>query len=165
MNEFDYAALHDEARLTTFLLPTGLRASFEAGRVRVRPLPYSQIAAAFVTDPPFDLAIFQVSAPDNDGVCSFGPLSDFPGLVWPRAKRRLAFLNPRLPRAARQVRTIPVSSIDIAIEADGPIILGDDAEPGAELGVIADYIAALIPDRAAIQTGIGGAPAWRRSDG
>ena len=39
MNEFDYAALEPRARLTTFLLPSGLRASFEAGRVKVRPLP------------------------------------------------------------------------------------------------------------------------------
>jgi acyl-CoA hydrolase len=158
MNEFDYAGLHDEARLTTFLLPTGLRASFGAGRVRVRPLPYSQIAAALVADPPFDLAIFQVTPPDAAGLCSFGPLSDFPGLVWPRARRRLAFVNPRLPRAARGP-AIPFAALDVALEADGPIIMGEDGEPGAELGVIADRIAALIPDGAAIQTGIGGAPA------
>ena len=158
MNEFDYAALHAEARLTTFLLPTGLRRAFEAGRVRVRPLPYSQIAAAFAADPPFDLAIFQVTPPDGAGLCSFGPLSDFPGLIWPRARRRLAFVNRRLPRAPRGP-AIPFADLDVAVEADGPIILGEDGEPGAELGVIAARIAALIPDGAAIQTGIGGAPA------
>ena len=158
MNEFDYAALHAEARLTTFLLPTGLRRAFEAGRVRVRPLPYSQIAAAFAADPPFDLAIFQVTPPDAAGLCSFGPLSDFPGLIWPRARRRMAFVNGRLPRAPRGP-AIPFAALDVAVEADGPIILGEDGEPGADLGVIADRIAALIPDRAAIQTGIGGAPA------
>jgi acyl-CoA hydrolase len=158
MNEFDYAGLHDEARLRTFLLPAGLRASFEAGRVRVRPLPYSQIAAALAAAPPFDVAIFQVTPPDAAGLCSFGPLSDFPGLVWPRAKRRLAFVNPQLPRAPRGP-TIPFAALDVALEADGPIILGEDGEPGADLGVIANRIAALIPDGAAIQTGIGGAPA------
>jgi acyl-CoA hydrolase len=158
MNEFDYAALHAEARLTTFLLPTALRRSFEAGRVRVRPLPYSQIAAAFAADPPFDLAVFQVTAPDGGGLCSFGPLSDFPGLIWPRARRRLAFVNRQLPRATRGP-TIPFDALDVAVEAEGPIILGGDGEPGSELGVIADRIAALIPDGAAIQTGIGGAPA------
>jgi acyl-CoA hydrolase len=158
MNEFDYAALNAEARLTTFLLPTGLRASFEAGRVRVRPLPYSQIAAALATDPPFDLAIFQVTPPDAEGLCSFGPMSDFPGLVWPRARRRLAFVNPQLARAPLGP-TVPFAALDVAVEADGPTILGEDGEPGAELGVIADRIAALIPDGAAIQTGIGGAPA------
>ncbi len=158
MNEFDYAALHPDARLTTFLLPTGLRASFEAGRARVRPLPYSQITAAFAADPPFDLAIFQVTPPDLTGMCSFGPVSDFPGLIWPRAKRRVAFINARLPRAPRGPM-IPLDAIDLAIEAGGPFITGQDGDPGPELGVIADRIAALIPDGAAIQTGIGGAPA------
>jgi acyl-CoA hydrolase len=158
MNEFDYAGLHDEAQLTTFLLPTGLRRSFEAGRVRVRPLPYSQIAAAFAADSPFDLAIFQVTAPDAAGLCSFGPVSDFPGLVWPRARRRLGFVNRELPRAPHGP-AIPFAALDVAVEADGPIILGEESETGAELGAIADRIAALIPDGAAIQTGIGGAPA------
>ena len=158
MNEFDYAALHPRARLTTFLLPSGLRASFEAGRVRVRPLPYSQIAAAFTTDAPFDLAIFQVTPPDEAGLCSFGPMADFPGLVWPRARRRLAFINASLPRAPRGP-TIPFEALDVAVDADDRFILGPDGEEGAELGVIADRVAALVPDGAAIQTGIGGAPA------
>ncbi len=158
MNEFDYAGLNPDARLTTFLLPTGLRASFEAGRVRVRPLPYSQIAAAFAADPPFDLAVLQVTPPDADGRCSFGPCADFPGLIWPRARRRLAFVNANLPRAPGGP-WIPFDAIDVAFEADGPFILGADGEAGAELSMIADRIAGLIPDGAAIQTGIGGAPA------
>jgi acyl-CoA hydrolase len=158
MNEFDYAGLHPQARLTTFLLPAGLRGGFEAGRVVVRPLPYSQIAAALTNDPPFDLAIFQVTPPDAAGLCSFGPCADFAGLVWPRARRRLAFVNGRLPRAARGP-AIPLSAIDVAIAADGPFILGAEGETAPDLGVIADLVAALVPDGAAIQTGIGGAPA------
>jgi acyl-CoA hydrolase len=159
MNEFDYAALHPRARLTTFLLPGGLRASFEDGRAQVRPLPYSQIAAAFAADSPFDLAILQVSPPDAEGRCSFGPCADFPGLVWPRARRRLAFVNTHLPPAPRGP-SIPLEAIDVAVIADGPFITGSDSEAGgAELGIIADRIAGLIPDGAAIQTGIGGAPA------
>ena len=158
MNEFDYAALHPDVRVTTFLLPTAMRASFETGRARVRPLPYSQIAAAFADDPPFDLAILQVAPPDDQGRCSFGPCSDFPGLIWPRARRRLALVNPSLPRVANGP-TIPWDAIDLAIDADGPFVTGQDGGAGTELAAIADRIAALIPDGAAIQTGIGGAPA------
>jgi acyl-CoA hydrolase len=157
MNEFDYAALNTGARLTTFLLPTGLRSTFQDGRTRVRPLPYSQIVAALGADPPFDLAVLQVTPPDAQGLCSFGPVSDFPGLVWPRARRRLAFVNGFLPRAPRGP-TIPFSALDATIEASGPFMTGDDGEAGGELSRIADRIAALIPDGAAIQTGIGGAP-------
>ncbi len=69
------------------------RPSFQAGRVIVRPASYSQIAAAFMHDPPVDLAVLQVTPPDGEGLCSFGPCSDFAPLVWPRARRRLAFVN------------------------------------------------------------------------
>jgi acyl-CoA hydrolase len=159
MNEFDYAALHPSARLTTFLLPTGLRATFASGATTVRPLPYSQIAAALRDDPPFDLAILQVTRPDDAGLCSFGPASDFPGLVWPRAARRVAFVNRRLPRVARGP-AIPFDAIDLALEIDAPFVVGDEeGAVGAELAVIADRIAGIVPDGAAIQTGIGGAPA------
>ena len=158
MNEFDYGALAGDLEVTTFLLPTAARGSFEAGRTRVRPLPYSQIAAAFAADPPFDLAIFLVTPPDADGDCSFGPLADFPRLIWPRAKRVMAFVNPRLPRAPRGPK-IPFAAIDVVIDAEGPFITGPDGEAGGDLGRIADLIAGLIPDGAAIQTGIGGAPA------
>lgn len=158
INEFDYAALHPDARLTTFMAPAGLRSSFEAGRVEVRPLPYSQIAEALLTDPPPDLAIFQVSPPDRAGLCSLGPCADFAPLVWPRARRRLAFINPRLPRTVHGP-AIPLCDIEVAVEMDGPLVIGQDAPANAEQTTIALAVAGLIPDGAAIQTGIGGMPA------
>ncbi len=158
MNEFDYAGLHPKARFVTFMLPAAWRPSFQAGRVIVRPASYSQIAAAFLSDPPVDLAILQVTPPDGDGLCSFGPCSDFAPLVWRRARRRLAFINANLPRAALGP-TIPLSAIDEAIEIDGPYITAEEAPAGGEQAIIARRLVDLIPDGASIQTGIGGAPA------
>ncbi len=158
MNEFDYAGLHPNARFVTFMLPAAWRPSFQAERVIVRPASYSQIAAAFMHDPPVDLAILQVTAPDAEGMCSFGPCSDFAPLVWPRARRRLAFINANLPRAARGP-TIPFSAIDEAIEIDAPYITAQEAPSGGEQAIIARRLVDLIPDGASIQTGIGGAPA------
>jgi acyl-CoA hydrolase len=158
MNDFDYAALHPTARLTTFLLPPALRASFEAGRVHVPPQPYSAIAEGLRDGAPLDLAILQVTPPDAEGLCSFGPCADFAPLVWPRAARRLAFVNANLPRA-RRGPTIPVGAIEVAVEARDAFITGEDAAPGAAQLAIAEAIADLIPDGAAIQTGIGVVPA------
>ncbi len=158
MNEFDYAGLHPKARFVTFMLPGAWRASFQAGQVTVRPASYSQIAAAFMSDPPVDLAVLQVTPPDADGMCSFGPCSDFAPLVWRRARRRLAFINANLPRAARGP-TIPFSAIDEAVEIDAPYITADETIAGGEQAIIARRLVDLIPDGASIQTGIGGAPA------
>jgi len=157
MNEFDYAGLHPKARFVTFMLPAAFRPSFAAGRVTVRPASYSQIAAAFLTDPPADLAVLQVTPPDAEGMCSFGPCTDFAPLIWPRARRRLAFVNANLPRTARGP-TVPFSAIDEAVAIDGPYITGEEMIAGGEQAIIAGRLIALIPDRASIQTGIGGAP-------
>ena len=158
MNEFDYAGLHPDARFVTFMLPAAWRSSFQAGRVIVRPASYSQIAAAFMSDPPVDLAVLQVTPPDAEGLCSFGPCSDFAPLIWRRARRRLAFINANLPRAARGP-TIPVSAIDTAIGIDEPYITAEEASASGEQAIIARRLVDLIPDGASIQTGIGGAPA------
>ncbi len=158
VNDFDYATLHPTVRLTVFLLPGALGASFEAGRVEVRAAPYSAIAADCLEGPPFDLAVLQVTPPDEEGLCSLGPCADFAPLIWPRAARRLAFVNADLPRA-RRGPTIPAVAIEVAIEAPGPFITGAEAAPGPEHRAIAERVAGLIPDGAAIQTGVGVAPA------
>lgn len=157
INGFDYSALNAAARLTSFLLPPVLRAGFDAGRVTIRPLPYSQIVYALCHDAPPDLAIVQVSPPDDQGLCSLGPCVDFAPLVWSRAKRRIGFINANFPRARRGV-SVPLASIDVVVEIDAPYITGDDGPTSPEQSIIADLIAALIPDGATLQTGIGGAP-------
>lgn len=158
MNGFDYSMLNETARLTVFMLAPAFREGFEHGRVLLRPLPYSQISHALIHDAPPDLAIIQVSPPDDNGQCSLGPCVDFAPLVWPRAKRRMAFINPNVPRARRGY-SIAFASIDVAVETDLPYISGDDGAASAEQDLIADHIARLVPDGAALQTGIGGAPA------
>ncbi|HEX7759727.1 MAG TPA: hypothetical protein VF459_09505, partial [Caulobacteraceae bacterium] len=126
MNDFDYAALNPSARLATYLLPPAFRPSFDAGRVSVTPMAYSQIAVAMRDGPAPDLAILQVTPPDAAGHCSLGPCADFAPLVWPRAGKVAAFVNPSLPRA-RRGPTIPLAAIDIVLEADGPFITASEA--------------------------------------
>jgi acyl-CoA hydrolase len=158
MNDFDYAALHPEARLTTFLFPPAFRASFEAGRVRVLPLAYSRTAEYLAETAPIDTAILQVAPPDAEGLCSLGVCADFPPLVWRRAGRRIGLINPSLPQPARAGR-IPYSALDLAVEIEAPVIAAADTPVSAEVTAITALVASLIPDGASIQTGIGGAPA------
>ncbi len=158
INGFDYTSLNAAARLTVFMMSPALRPGFEAGRVAIRPLPYSQIVHALIHDAPPDLAILQVAPPDVNGLCSLGPCVDFAPLVWARAKRRIAFVNRNYPRAQRGP-AVSFASIDVAVDTDETFITGEDGPVSAEQALIAGHIAALIPDGAALQTGIGGAPA------
>jgi acyl-CoA hydrolase len=158
INDFDYAGLHTGVRLTSFLFPPAYRASFEAGRVAVMPLAYSQIAEYLAETAPIDTAILQVAPPDAEGMCSFGVCADFPPLVWRRAGRRIGLINSDMPRPARAAK-IPFSALDLVVEAASPVIEAADAPVSAEVAAITARVVELIPDGAALQTGIGGAPA------
>src|SRR5882757_2743572 len=77
INTFDYASVHPSARVTTFLLPPALRRSFEAGRVHVLPLTYTQIYEHLGGCMPLDIAIAHVAPADEAGHCSLGVAADF----------------------------------------------------------------------------------------
>lgn len=156
MNAFDYAGVHEQSRLTTFMLAPAMRGSFLAGRVDLVGRTYRG-AADILAGESYDLAIVQVAPPGADGLCSLGIASDFGTLVWPRAKRRAMVINPAMPAPARALK-LPLAEADIVVECDSPLVTLDDAPAGAEADTIARIIAGLVPDGARLQIGIGGAP-------
>lgn len=162
INKTDYAALHPESRLTAFLPGPFLRASFAAGRVEVPALSYAGIAAGFDKGPAFDVAVAQVAPPAVDGSCSFGIAADFSSIAWRNARRRVAIINPVMPPTKRSPR-IFLNAADIIVTADAPLLCADPFRTTPQLTAIAEHVANLVPDGAAIQLGIGGAPAvvWR----
>jgi acyl-CoA hydrolase len=157
INGFDYAGLHADARLTSFMASDTLRASTEAGRVRIPPLSYSQIARAVAAET-FDLVVLHLTRPDARGQCSFGVSGDFGPLVWRKAKRRIGILNSAMPRPPR-AETLPVEALDLILETDQPLPRERELISSPALDAVSIHVAGLIPDNAALQTGIGGAPA------
>ncbi|QUD86079.1 acetyl-CoA hydrolase/transferase family protein [Phenylobacterium montanum] len=158
MNEFDLAGLHPTARMTAFMLPPALHGSFEAGRVRLLPLAYSEVATHLGERASFDVGVFQLCAPEADGLASVGICADFPALAFRRCRRRVALVNRAMPRPPRGPR-LPLADFDVVIEIDHPVVEGREGPVSEETARIADRIAGLVSDGAAIQTGIGGAPA------
>ncbi|MFC2950557.1 acetyl-CoA hydrolase/transferase family protein [Marinicaulis aureus] len=156
MNDFDYTALHEEAQLTTFLLPSGLRDSFAKGTVHALPLSYTGIADYFASLD-FDIAIFHVSAVNAEGNVSFGIAADFGPVIWPRAKKRILLANRSMPflTGAPQVSA---DKADIIVETEDPLLDFTDSKTPAAIADITGHISALVPNGATIQTGIGGVP-------
>lgn len=155
MNGFDYAALHPTARLTTFMLPSVLRPSFDAGRVRLLAIAYSAIARYIAALRP-DVAILHLTPPAA-GMCSFGVAGDFAPIVADGAARRIGVCNSAMPRPS-QAPTIRRDALDAIVEIDQPIIAAPITSVGTDVTTLAGNVADLIPDGAALQTGIGGAP-------
>ncbi|QTH21140.1 acetyl-CoA hydrolase [Rhizorhabdus wittichii] len=157
MNGVDYAGLAPDARLTIFMLPAATREAFAQGRVRLLPLAYSAIAR-HIAAASFDIAVAHVAPPAADGRASFGIAADFSPIAWSTARQRIAIVNPHMP-SMRRGPAIALAEADLVVELDGPLIEVAPARPDATARVIAGHVAALIPDGAAVQVGIGGAPA------
>lgn len=164
MNQCDYAGLHERARLTCFLLPPIARDSFAAGRTSVLPLSYFGAAGYLQNDAGLDVAIVQVAAPlPGEGrKASVGIAADFTTIAWNAARVRIAIVNPLMPAMLRGPQ-IDLSEADLVVEVESALVEVAGVEPDSVGQAIAIHAAKLIPDGAALQVGIGSAPAalWR----
>ncbi len=156
-NSFDYPALHPEARLTCFMLPPLLRGSFQRGQIDLLPLSYSGIAR-YLGERVYDIAVAHVAAPDAAGRCSLGIAADFTPIAWPRARCKVLMINPAMPALAQSPSLAPHDA-DLVIEIEPcPLITAKSRASGETEARIAAHVAALVPEGAAVQVGIGGAP-------
>ncbi len=158
INSFDYASLHPNARLTCFLLPPELRGSFLAGRVRLLPLTYSEIARYMGERMAPDVAVAHVAEPNGAGQCSLGVCADFTSLVWARARTKILLINHAMPAIARSPH-VSVSDANVVVDlGECPLVAAIARSRQLIHHAIAQHVARLIPEGAAIQTGIGAAP-------
>ena len=153
----DYLALHPLSRLRAFFMSPAVRAGLAQGRAELLSLDYPGIVRHLRDAPPMDLAIAQLTPPDADGWCSAGLASDFMPLVWAGARRRVAHLNPRMPRTRGSFR-VHLGELDAAVEADAPLLGFDEGPAGDVEARIGAQVAALVRDGDTLQFGIGAIP-------
>ncbi|MBU3922540.1 MAG: acetyl-CoA hydrolase, partial [Alphaproteobacteria bacterium] len=154
INQTDWAGLHPEAAAeTTFLAPC-LRPSFEDGRTRILPLAYSQ-SWNWLAETSLDGALMLVSPPDTDGNVSLGVSPDFGPLILSRKDVPvLALINPQMPAPPRSVKA-PLARFQLVAEESRPLVNVPAAPLAPAFSKIAHHIAALLPEGATLQFGIG----------
>ena len=106
---------------------------------------------------PLDVALIQVSPPDEHGYCSLGVSVDITLPAVQTAKKVIAQVNPRVPRTHGD-GIIHVSQITAAVEVDIPIHSPRSTPPSELEQKVGEYVAGLIEDGATLQMGIGGIP-------
>jgi acyl-CoA hydrolase len=123
------------------------------------PLRYSQIPATFSPGGPLsvDAAMVQVSPPDARGYCSLGVSVGTAAPVAHAAPLVIAEINRHMPRT-HGAGALHVTEIDLAVEVDHPLVPLKPARVTEAEQTIARHVAALIPDGATIQIGIGAVP-------
>ncbi len=154
INRCDYLSLHPNVRQRAYFMSQALREGLSTGRVDLLPLDYPGIVRDLERMRPPDVAVAQVSPPDEQGMCSLGVSQDFLPTIWHRATSRILHINPRLPRTHGSF-AVRASDCDIAFESDWAIPTLQDETPDAASLRLAAMVAGLIEDGDTLQFGVG----------
>jgi acetyl-CoA hydrolase len=150
--------LRDNLRLNAFFVGPGVRKAVNQGDADYTPVFLSEIPALFEPDRlPVDVALIQVSPPDEHGFCSFGVSVDIikPGAE--KARAVVAEVNAQMPRTLGD-SFIHVSKLNYVVETDRPL-LELPRDPFTDVhNRIGTHIAERIDDGATLQLGIGAIP-------
>ncbi len=106
---------------------------------------------------PVDVALIQLSPPDQHGYCSFGVAVDYTKPAAEVAKLVIAEINDQMPRTMGD-SFIHVSQLDYIVETSRPIIELPPPNIGDVEKAIGENCASLIEDGSTLQLGIGAIP-------
>ena len=104
-----------------------------------------------------DVTVTTVSPMDRSGFFSFGTVNDFITTAARHCRRLIVEVNHHMPRVFGD-SLLHVSEVDAIVEHDAPLAELIPAAPKPEAETIGKHIAAMVPDGATIQLGLGGIP-------
>jgi itaconate CoA-transferase len=104
-----------------------------------------------------DVTVTTVSPMDRAGFFSFGTVNDFITTAARHCRRLIVEVNRHMPRVFGD-SLLHVSEVDAIVEHDAPLAELIPAAPKPEAETIGRHIAAMVPDGATIQLGLGGIP-------
>jgi acyl-CoA hydrolase len=135
------------------------RLAVNEGRAEYIPVFLSDVPQLFTRGQlPLDVAIINVTPPDVHGFCSLGPSVDVTLAAARSARTVIAQINPRLPRTLGD-GFVHRNQIDFGVEVAEPPIEHARAVISEDERRIGEHVAALVPDGATLQLGIGSIPA------
>jgi acyl-CoA hydrolase len=145
--------------INSMFVSASIRKDVNEGRADYIPVFLSEIPELFKQNIlPLDVALVQVSPPDNHGYCSLGVSVDIARSAVNIAKHIIAQVNPNVPRTHGD-GLIHSSRFDSMVYCEDPLyeISFGDKVTSTEL-TIGEYVAGLIEDRSTLQMGIGSIP-------
>jgi acyl-CoA hydrolase/GNAT superfamily N-acetyltransferase len=159
----DHAVAHDaEGRPLTrfrhrsFFVGQDMRAAVRQGLADYVPIALARVPQLIAIGRiPVDVALIQVSMPDEFGYVSLGVSVDVIPAAVARARLVIAEVNPAMPRSMGD-SMLHVGAIDHLVPIDTPLIeYQHPAQPGPVVERIARYIGSIIDDGSTLQIGMG----------
>ncbi|MBZ9608164.1 4-hydroxybutyrate CoA-transferase [Clostridium estertheticum] len=160
MSKSEYAkpGMEKHFRHNSLFVGRTTRESVSSGRADFTPCFFSKVPELFKNGYlPIDVAIVQVSAPDEHGCCSFGVSIDYTKTATECAKMVIAEVNNKMPRTMGD-SFIHISDIDYIVEVSHQIIELNPPKIGDVEKAIGEYCASLVEDGSTLQLGIGAIP-------
>lgn len=106
---------------------------------------------------PVDVCLLNCSLPDKNGYVSYGVSADLAYSAAESARIVIAQINRRMPFSFGDP-VIHLSQLAAAVEVDDPLVEVPTPEPTPAEIALGNNVAALIPDGATLQIGVGGIP-------
>jgi len=151
--------LTENFRVNSFFIAQNVRELIQEGLGDYTPIFLSEIPGLFESGRlPLDVALIQVSPPDEHGLCSLGISVDIVKSAVEAANLVIAEVNPNMPRTFGDSFLEVRRDIDLLVPADHPIL---ETEPPAADKVtekIALHVSSLIEDESTLELGIGRIP-------
>ncbi|HET6272846.1 MAG TPA: acetyl-CoA hydrolase/transferase C-terminal domain-containing protein [Bacteroidota bacterium] len=151
-------------RHNAFFIGKNVRQAVGDGRADFTPIFLSEIPSLlYGKHYPIDVALIQVSPPDEHGYCSFGVGVDCTKAATEVAKIVIAQINPNMPRSLGD-SFIHLNKIDYCVEVNTPLrelpqLEGDETADELEIyRQIGAHVASLVEDGSTLQLGIGRIP-------
>ena len=146
-------------KLNSLFVSASIREAVNEGRADYVPVFLSEIPNLFTQNIlPIDVALVQVSPPDQHGYCSLGVSVDIARSAVNTAKYVIAQVNPHVPRTHGD-GLIHSSRFSAITYSEDPLYELDYSScVTAEELRIGEYVAGMIEDRSTLQMGIGGIP-------
>lgn len=144
--------------VNNLFIGSNVRSAVREGRADYIPIFLSEIPQLFRRGVlPIDVALVQVTPPDQHGFCSLGVSVDATLSAVQTAKIVIAELNPNMPKTFGD-GMIHISRFAATVDVDYPLPFHTVSSPDAIELRIGQNVASLVEDGATLQMGIGSIP-------
>jgi acyl-CoA hydrolase/GNAT superfamily N-acetyltransferase len=150
--------LADSFIINSFFIGTAIREHIREGLGNYTPILLSDIPRIFSSGQlPLDVALIQVTPPDERGKVSLGISVDIVKSAAENASLVIAQVNPNMPRTMGD-SLLDIYDLDILVPTEASIIERESEEITEVTSRIGENIAALVEDGSTIEFGIGRIP-------
>ena len=148
----------EHLKINALFVSDSIRPAVDEGRASYIPVFLSEVPELFLNDVlPTDVAIFNVSPPDNHGFCTLGVSVDCAISVLKKAKVCIAQINPQMPRTHGD-SFVHISKFQYVVDYEEALPEIPPLEISEVEMRIGKFCAGLVDDGSTLQMGIGGIP-------